>query len=223
MSKKIVLIIVEGISEKNALEGILKVLLQKENAIELVVYDGDILTSLTPVDKIIQKCKETLTINGFFASDVIEIIQISDLDGCYIDDSNVLKKEYGSIKYTESTIDCIEAESIIARNQNKRNSIQLLRTISTVSIDDVNIPFKLYYNSCNLEHVLYDQRTLNRKQKTAKAMIFALEYDSKEIEFIGFIKTHSLGKDEIDLWEHVKKDNNSLQKSSTLYFLFDEE
>jgi hypothetical protein len=223
MSKQIVLIIVEGISEKNALEGILKVILQKENAIELVVYDGDILTSLNPIEKIIQKCKETLSINGFLASDIITIVQISDLDGCYIDDMKIIKKISGSIKYTETTIECIEVDSIVARNQNKRNSIDILRATTEISLDEESIPFKLYYNSCNLEHVLYDQKTLNKKQKTAKAIAFALEYDTREIDFIPFIEAHKLSKEEDDLWEYIKIDNNSLQKSSTLYFLFDEE
>lgn len=223
MSKQIVLIIVEGISEKNALEGILKVLLQKENAIELVVYDGDILTSLDPVDKIIQKCKETIRVNGFLVSDIINIVQISDLDGCYVDDANIVRIASGSIKYNETTIECIEVEGIIARNLNKRNSIELLRTLTEISIDDEVIPFKLYYNSCNLEHVLYDQKTMNKKQKTSKATSFALAYDTKERDFIPFIKLHTLTKVEIQLWEHIKNDSNSLQKSSTLYFLFDEE
>lgn len=223
MSKQIVLIIVEGISEKNALEGILKVLLQKENAIELVVYDGDILTSLDPVNKIIQKCKETISINGFLVSDIIDIVQISDLDGCYVDDVNITRIASGSIKYNETTIECIEVESIVARNQNKRNSIELLKTLTEIPIDDEVIPFKLYYNSCNLEHVLYNQKNMNKKQKASKATLFALEYDTKEIDFIPFIKLHTLAKEEVELWEHIKSDSNSLQKSSTLYFLFDEE
>lgn len=223
MSKQIVLIIVEGISEKNALEGILKVILQKENAIELVVYDGDILTSLNPIDKIKQKCKETLSLNGFLATDIINIVQISDLDGCYVDDSKIVKKVTGSIKYTETTIECIEVDSIVARNQNKRNSIDILRATTEVSIDGESIPFKLYYNGCNLEHVLYNQRTLSKKQKTTKAIEFAIEYDTRETDFISFIKLHILTKNEDELWGFIKIDGNSLTKSSTLYFLFDEE
>jgi hypothetical protein len=222
MSKQIILIIVEGVSDKNALEGIFKVVLQKENSIEFVVYDGDILQSLDPVKKIIQKCKETMSYNGFFAFDIRNIVQISDLDGCYIDELNIVKMETGCIKYNESTIACKDVSKIIARNNNKRTSIELLRTMNVITVDKIPIPFKLFYNSCNLEHVLYNEKNVKKCLKVTKAMSFALEYDSRESAFISFIRSHALFKEEVDLWEHVKIDNNSLHKSSTMYFLFDE-
>jgi hypothetical protein len=223
MSKQIILIIVEGVSDKNALEGIFKVVLQKENSIEFVVYDGDILQSLVPIDKIIHKCKETMNYNGFFALDIKNIVQISDLDGCYIDESSIVGTGNGGIKYNESTIMCKDVDHIIARNCNKRASIELLRTLSTITVDDIPIPFKLYYNSCNLEHVLYNETNIKKNQKVSKAISFALQFDTKETTFIPLIKSYSLSKSEVDLWEHVKIDKNSLHKSSTMYFLFDEE
>lgn len=223
MSKQIVLIIVEGISEKNALEGIFKVILQKENIVELVVYDGDILTSSTPIDKIIRKCLETLTKNGFLANDLKNIIQIADLDGCYIDNTKVIEKPAGNIRYNDTTIECTDIRSVTLRNQNKRNSINELRTTKNITIDGVTVPFKLYYNSCNLEHVLYGARSLSGSQKATQAMTFALRFDTRETEFIPFIKASTLSKEEDELWEFIKTGSNSLSKSSTMYFLFDEE
>ncbi len=223
MSKKIVFIIVEGISEKNALEGILKVLLQEKDSIEIVVYDGDILTSLDPISKITQKCHETLSVNGFLTTDLAKIVQVSDLDGCYIDDSKIVHVSNGRICYKESTIECTNVPSIKARNLNKRNSINLLRATNEIQIGSSLVPFELYYNSCNLEHVLYNSRTMSKKQKTSSALRFALTYDGKESDFITFIEPHSLAKTEDELWEHVKDSNNSLQKSSTLYFLLKED
>ena len=79
-----------------------------------------------------------------------------------------------------------------------------------------------YYFSFNLDHVLHGIRNLDQSLKEEYANHFSDQYESKENEFIDFIldKSPSNVKNYKESWDYIKKDLNSLSRSSNLGFFF---
>ena len=124
-TKKVILIIVEGISDKFALEGIIKTILgTHSDTVEIVTYDSDLLTNTHCLNAIKEKVEKEISINHLYTSDIVKIAQISDVDGCYIDDSKIIPSDT-KIKYFDDHIECIYPDDIILRNKKKRESIKL--------------------------------------------------------------------------------------------------
>ena len=97
--RKIVFIIVEGVSDETALGIAFSQIFDKDSACEKLLYEDD----------------------GIYASDV----------------------------------DCV-----ISRNRRKTGNLYRLRSCGKAW----NIPYRVYYMSCNLDHVLYDKEIVRMKK-----------------------------------------------------------
>lgn len=71
--------------------------------------------------------------------------------------------------------------------------------------------FAVYYNSCNLDYVLYLERNLRKAEKTKKARAFLIQYDGKSKEFIELLDKDLLPqeyKSYAKSWNLLKKVRN---------------
>ncbi len=87
-TRKIILFIVEGISDKTSLGGIIDKIIKSED-IKFHITDGDITsdkytTSVNAVKKVNEHIKGFLNNNGFERSDLLKVIHLIDTDGAYV-------------------------------------------------------------------------------------------------------------------------------------------
>ena len=137
--KKVIVVIVEGPSDENAIGGILKEYFSTDE-VQFAVVHGDITSNeFTTVDNVIRKIDE-----------LIKVIHIADTDGVFTKGC-VMEAEVAEIRYYEDHMEGAAVEAIEHRNKHKSEILFKLYSTSKVH----NIRYRIYFNSCNLEHVLY--------------------------------------------------------------------
>lgn len=226
MTKKILLFLVEGLSDKDALEPILDVLIDSKKVhFEVIRYDlttsEDIeMRALNMKQRISKVVKKFLENNhGFKRSHIEKIIFISDTDGCYIDEEAIHYSNTDQyFRYEDDGIYTDRPNVAVCRNQIKARNLDTINSASSV----FNLPIEAYYFSCNLDHVLYEERNLEQSLKETYAFDFADRYEDKESEFIDFVGDRSLcfSFDYKDTWTKIKQGNNSLLKHTNLIVFF---
>ena len=223
-SRKVYLFIVEGPSDQSAIEGLLKRLFRNRYIYSIVMY-GDVTSDdkVEPSrinDYLYEKVKGKLNEEKLRLSDVSHIFQICDMDGAFIPDSSIVKGENQEFLYTTEKIVTRSVNKAIERNKKKREKIDILLNTNALK----KIPYKLYYMSSNLDHVLYDIQNLDKDEKMTKADMFFEKYRDRPQLFIEFLKEKSFGVpcSYIDSWSFIKEDNHSLERHNNFFILFDE-
>lgn len=221
-SKKVVLFLVEGINDKVSLGSILKALYKDKNVF-LQITDGDITTNdSTTLSNVIEKInnhvKKSMLETHYRKSDIIQIVHLVDTDGTFVKDEKITYEEVNSTYYTLQDIRTKSVESIKKRNQKKS---QILCKLSRKN--EINgTPYKIYYFSCNLEHVLHNIQNATREEKEELADEFSDRFYSKPEEFLKFINDENitLSSDYNQSWEDIKSDDNSLKRYTNFNLFF---
>ncbi|MBU3181025.1 hypothetical protein [Clostridium psychrophilum] len=215
-SRKIVLFIVEGITDKNSLALVLSKIIEKDKIVRFKIINGDITTkngvnASNIYKKITDYIKEFITGNMYKKSDILNVIHLVDTDGAFINDNLVLKKDVENIEYNTENIYARNIENI--KNRNKQKS-QILSKLSTTSIVYVNLPYKIYFFSSNLEHVIHNKQSVCADEKHKYSERFEDKFISSPFSFIEFMNNpeFSLNSEYKDTWEFIKKDTNSLKR-----------
>ncbi len=227
MNKKILLFLVEGLSDKDALEPILSELVDSTK-IHFEILRCDLTASLdTELRNLNMKQRITKVIKRFLENNhgikkkhIEKIIFLSDSDGCYIDDSFIYFSEIDtSFRYEDDGIYTNHRNDAIDRNKRKSRNLNMLHSSSEV----FELPIETYYFSCNLDHVLHNERNLEQHLKEDYAFDFADKYENKEEEFIDFVNDPilCLGYNYADTWTKIKEERNSLLRFTNLKTFFD--
>ena len=157
--------------------------------------------------------------NHFKNTDFQEIIHITDTDGAYISADNVVNDDLAKKPiYNLTQIRTANVKNIIERNKQKSDNIDKL-----VSYNEIwKIPYKIYYMSCNLDHVLYNKLNTSDKEKEQNAFVFAKKYKDNIKGFLNYISQSdfSVVTDYKDSWLYIKQDVNSLQRHTNLGICF---
>lgn len=230
--KKVILFIVEGPSDRAALGPIMEEYFNSED-IKFLIVHGDItiknyITKDNAIIKVNEQIKEKLKElkkkYNYSKTDYIKIIHLIDTDGVYISDDKVMQKEgensnKSKVLYYE---DHIEAENVNGiRNRNAKKSEVLFKLRTTKNID--GIQYRVYYNSCNLEHVLYDElKDFTDDEKADMADDFAEEYEGKVEDFIEFISQEDLIAPGTfkQTWRFIEKEKHSLERFTNMHLIF---
>lgn len=211
--RKIVLILVEGKSDREALQIAIPDLFDQIDE-DIEVYfpviqkeekdkGGDITTSryenkqgkeqwVNPNN--IEDAIYTLFLEKFFDNekilpkDITEIIQIVDTDGAYIPDEKIVLDEQLSNEespyYDSTRITCVDVSKIKKRNEQKRANLDYLSKCSTIKVKQKTIPYSVYYFSSNLDHFLHNSANLDYKMKCDLADIYAKKYIDDTSKFV---------------------------------------
>lgn len=227
--KKICAVLVEGPSDKKALYNILfKLFLTINKKVQVYVFHKDITSDnrnnpSNIESKIISFINSKLGENKLKFSDLYRVIHITDLDGCYISDDNVIyDKTSINPFYDADKIKTNRVAQIQQRNKDKSDNINHLLTVNNFTYDKVTVPYKLYFMSCNLDHVLYNKNNLTDEEKAIYAESFAERFLNAPTSFIEFLKKEGVtisGTYE-ESWNFIKKDNNSLKRKTNLDMAF---
>ena len=211
--RKIVLFLVEGKSEREALQIAISELYERiDENIEVffpIIHaddaerGGDITTGrytdkrgrswwVSPEN--IEEAIYLLFLEDFFdemkimSKDVSEIIQLVDLDGAYIPDDCIfldsdLSKEESPF-YKDTRIHCLDVEKIVRRNQQKRENLNNLCSRTTIKVKTQTKPYSVYYFSSNLDHFLHHNANLDKHQKVMLADTFSSGFIGNVESFI---------------------------------------
>lgn len=221
--KKVIAFIVEGPSDEAAIGTIMKEYFSN-NEVQFVVVHGDItLKDYVSIDDILIKINEQ--IEGvknryrYHQEDFIKIIHIADMDGVYISEMDIREADVVEIQYYEDHIDAKSANAIVERNKKKGDILYKLRRTGKVN----GIPYRIYFNSCNLEHVLYGElKGYSDDEKQRLSDEFAEQYEGKADEFIEFISDSDIAVQGTyqKTWDFIEKDKNSLSRYTNMHLIF---
>lgn len=224
--KKVVLVIVEGASDDTALGVALNQVFDKDS-VYIHIMHGDITTrkgvnSQNIVSKIGDEVKGYAKSQHYKASDFKQIIHIVDTDAVYIPNSNIVEDvTLEEVIYEDDGIHTANVETMQERNKIKRENLYRLRTQGSVW----GVPYRVYYMSCNLDHVLHNKRNSTDDEKESDAYAFAKKYRGDKAGFVKFISesSFSVTGDFKESWKFIEKDMNSLERYTNLCICIMEE
>nr|WP_317429719.1 toprim domain-containing protein [uncultured Mitsuokella sp.] len=222
--RKVILIIVEGPSDAEALEVLLRRFFDQHNGREVyvAVVHGDITTRDTSgniVSKVGDFIKQQAARNFLKQSDYLQVIHLTDTDGCFIDNEDVLFDESAKAwLYSETNIISSRPQAVCERNRLKSANIK--RLVATKQI--WKIPYKMFYMSCNLDHVLYGKLNRTDEEKERDARAFAARYVNQLDEFVKFMtqSAFSVCSDYKASWAFIEELRHSLERHSNLGLVF---
>lgn len=221
--KKVIAVIVEGPSDEAAIGGILKEYFSTDE-VQFAVTHGDITSNdYTTVDTVVSRIAalidEIITKYGYNWSDFIQIIHIADTDGAFTRGC-VMEADTPSIQYYEDHMD--SANVVATERRNKHKADIMFKLYSTGKIH--NVKYRLYFNSCNLEHVLYGElKDFSDEEKQLMSDEFADRYEGDLEGFLDFISDVSLAVPGAyrQTWKFIETDKHSLQRHSNMHLIFE--
>ena len=224
---KVVLLIVEGNTDKKTLGLVLSRIL-KPTELRFEVYKSDMTTergiSPTNISEEVRKC-----IKWFFSenpylhlTDVLAVIQLSDTDGAFIPEDAVIEHDNEDIEYTIDSILTKHCADIRDRNVQKRNNLEFLCKEESIPYKNVSYPYRIYYMSCNLEHVLHDQMNANNDEKVALAKEFEMKCSKDQLELRTILGHPAIinSTSYSESWKYIMHEKNSLKRKSNFEYFF---
>lgn len=221
--KKVVLFLVEGITDQIALGLILSKLVENEK-VHFEIAEGDIttqngITTKNAKEKVWNHIKTFFNKMHYKKQNLKQIIHIIDTDGAFVPASAIVPSDTGKTYYSLDLIYAKDQEAIINRNKMKREIVDCLRSTSIIG----GVSYQMYYFSRNLEHALHnqiDELTSREKQQLAEKLEDDY-FDHPEL----FIEL--LTCDEILVpgnyrksWESIEDGLNALKRGSNFALFF---
>lgn len=241
--KKVVLVLVEGQSDINALSYAIPEFFENIDE-EYEVYfptlhddsqsGGDITSKFGIKPENIENCIYKLFLHdflkeyGLYPKDITEIIQIVDLDGAFVPPENVVEKSdslhSGKVVYRESTIEAENVDAIRERNERKAENLKHLIGLETIKVMSKTVKYSVFYFSTNLDHFLHGDANMIPRDKCIKADAFS----DKCIDDINYFTKTFIpnipeleGKNYQDTWSFIQEGTNSLGRYSNLNVLLE--
>jgi hypothetical protein len=224
--RKVVFVIVEGPSDETALGITLNQVFDKESVYVHIMH-GDIttrngVTSQNIVSKIGNEIKSYAKSNHYKAADFRQIIHIVDTDAAYLLEDKIIEDaESHELSYQDDGIHTNDREKVISRNKQKTENLFRLRSCGNVW----GVPYRVYYMSCNLDHVLYGKRNSSDEEKEQDAYNFAKLYKKDVAAFLKYMcdSAFSVKGDFKESWEFIEEDMHSIERYTNLPICFEEE
>lgn len=231
--KKLILIIVEGISDKAYLYPIKKMVRARSNRkIEFKVTKGDILvqngTNCTNIElKVGETIQEYLNLYGLEWDDIRQVVHIVDLDGTFIDTNNIITDtslQKGQTVYFRDKITNLNRNNIIRRNRKKIDCLEVLYNLDMIKYGNkTETPYRVYYFSTNIDDFFFGEQNLTDLQKETNSNLISNNYIDDPEGYRNFIEeNYCVSGDYFQTWEYVKIDNNSLSRCTNFNKFFTE-
>jgi hypothetical protein len=218
-TKKVILFLVEGITDQETLGFILAKLINTEE-VQFEITNGDITSRYGVNGKNVKNIvweyiKGSMNKNRYQKSDMKQIVHIIDTDGAFIPKENVLPSKTKRLQYGEEYIITKKVEKILERNEQKTELVQELKECSVLG----GIPYQIYYFSRNIEHVLHNMSgELTKSEKMELADKFLDEYEEQPENLIHFLKNKEFyySDDYKASWKFILEQQNSLKRYNNL-------
>ena len=230
--KKYLLFFVEGKNDKIEMQALLravggeKFLAGYYDAYH--VHNGDITTEKDTNEKTIVKKLNDIVINWrsgraepflkISTADVEKIIHVIDTDGVFIPEDAIVQTDDAKVQYQDKSIQYFSREQIVGRNRKKAKVLRKL--IEVKQID--NIPYELFFVSCNMDHLLFDERNLLSDAKGRGARVFASRCKNRSyLNNSIYAESVRAEGNYPDSWNMIQEDYNSLGRHTNLNLILD--
>ncbi len=222
--RKIVYVIVEGPSDDTALGVILQQLFDKDK-VYVEIMHGDITSDKKVNSSNIAAAlgdiiKTYANANHFKREDFREVIHLVDTDGAFIDDNYIIEDITADKPiYSLTSIHTNKLDELKNRNERKSKNLSRIASLNQVW---KSVPYKAYYMSCNLDHVLYDKQNSSDDEKENNAFAFAKKYKNDIDGFLTFMLDPDFSKvnDFKSSWNFIMEGMHSLERWSNLGICF---
>lgn len=223
-TKKIILFIVEGITDEMSLSLILSKLVQ-DSSVQFQVINQDITADFNSnCQNIIRKIDSQVKLflsqnNGLKKTDIKEIIHLVDTDGAFIKEDFVVEDmKQEKTFYTRNSIVTNKRDLIVERNERKSCILNKLYQTNQIG----RIAYKVYFFSCNLEHILHNCQNTPHEKKCAYSYDFVDRYVGREKDFVNYLSCNdfSIPGDYKETWQFIKEDCNSLNRYCNFHLYF---
>lgn len=220
-AKKVILFIVEGLSDMHSLSIMLSRLINSKN-VQFQIVGGDITSCKESnhsniIKKLNEVVKKFLERTHFKKQNILEIIHLVDTDGAYVNEFYINEGPVSKFHYSPEAITARSIQEVLERNVKKSALMNRLSTLTKIS----NLPYSIYYFSCNLDHALHNIYNLDDDLKIEKAYDFSDKYADDLPGFIDFINDASLKVNGTykETWNFIKLENNSLNRNSNFHLV----
>ena len=232
-SKSVILFIFEGVTEKIALENILKKIFSSNHVdVEFIGTDmtSDNNITIASIENELRNfIREKIKPLRIDLNDIQQIVHVIDTDGGFVD-SQYIKYDANvdGIAYTQDFILSKDPAKTLKRNKDKTEKVNFLKNRTYLKFkkeNEITIPYQLFFFSRNREHALQNEpKELSRTEKTDMAFDFALQYQGHEKDFIILVNdtTIKVPGTFFQTWSFIQKDNNSLHRHSNFHILFND-
>lgn len=221
--KKIIFVIVEGISEDTALGVILSRIYDK-STVHVEITRGDItsdkgVTAANVIARTAAFVRHYAAAYHLKKGHFQRIIHLLDTDGAYIPDDRVIEDAtYEKPQYSETDIRTANRDGILKRNARKRAAMDRLAGQRCIW----DVPYQAYYMSSNLDHVLHGKQNSTDEEKESDAYAFAKKYKDSTAAFLAFLRASnfSVGGTYIDSWRFIRQELHSLERYTNFGLCF---
>ncbi|MFT4104630.1 MAG: hypothetical protein QM657_02635 [Lacrimispora sp.] len=224
--KRVLLFLVEGPSDEAAIGTIMKEYFKAEQVQFLVVHGDITVRDYVSTDKILSRINDLLnkvkSRYGYKNADFVRIIHLTDSDGVFIPDERVYQAHVDGIEYYEDRMETPSVKNTLDRNHRKKEILFKLRKTGKIG----TIPYRIYYNSRNLEHVLFGkQKDFTNEEKEELSDGFAEQYEGRVNDFIKFISSPDVAApgDYQETWKYMEEGLNSLRRATNMHYIFQED
>ncbi len=225
MSRKVILVLVEGPTDRDAL-GLVFSRLAGENTVVFDVLHTDLtakeeLTAKYIEERIREEIGLYLERNPFIRrQDILKVVHLIDTDGAFVPADRIVRGE-GATSYTDTCIFAKDRDRMIRRNISKRAIVYRLCRRRRLA---GGYAYEMYYFSRNLEHVLHGaQGGLTDREKEELAFRTAREYSEAPEKFLELLedeKVRVCGSYE-ETWNYIMEGGNSLLRGCNLILFFE--
>lgn len=238
VTKKVILFIVEGFADQDALRAILTRIYRGNHEIRFCVVPGDVTSAYSSkagpdgnpayctIEEVKSRIKSTISEGvqdlKLKRKDIFQVIHLVDTDGAFAPDTCVVYDASASkFRYSETNIFSKQTDFVIDRNHHK---VEMLRELIGCGEID-KYPYKVYFMSCNLDHALYNIPNLPLEEKTEQADAFYERFIGREMTFIDFLKSdvvNGVPDSYPASWRYIQEGMHSLERHTNLHILFKE-
>ncbi|WP_271396733.1 hypothetical protein [Salinicoccus roseus] len=224
-NKKFIYIIVEGDSDESYVYAIIDELMELNN-IDIMVVRGDLFTQNCKIKNTIGNFVKTkiLDIYNLEEEDISMIIQVTDIDGVYIEEDCILiDSEVERIEYNSQGIKvCDENKKAEIASRNKRKVSNLNPMINTKVM---KIDYYLLYNSCNLEHLIFNEANLEADKKVDSIDKHILSKTRQELldelEPFCLYEGEDIAEQYRNSWTTIKSERQCIPRATNLPLIID--
>ena len=240
-TKKIILFVVEGPTDRTTLENAFRNAFRirhRHADVKIKVVHGDytlknasgklispssILEETTRfVTEYLRVLKET---DGVRPSDILAIAQITDLDASFADSSCFVydsQSERVCYDVDQRLVCSNHIDDIFELRQGKRVNMLKLYSHANVKVSKISLPYHLFYFGINLEHALYGKPNCTDNEKMDLSESFDDQYGDDYEGFMSKIQSiASIDGNYYASWSEDKLESSAFLPISNISCIFD--
>ena len=170
---------------------------------------------LSKINNLIESVKQKY---GYKREDFLKIIHIVDMDGAFCNDA-IVEKDIEGVRYYLDRIETKYPDYLIRKHTQKAEILSKLYSSGKIN----GVSYRIYFNSCNLEHVLFNElKDFTDDEKADMADDFAEKYEGKVEDFVEFISQDDLIAPGTfkQTWQFIEKEKHSLERFTNMHLIF---